>query len=74
MYFYHDYRPAMKRRNQPQLHEPHAGKRRLLRKVLSLQRRKLAAAEAQGDTADAEAIGRRMQQVEMLLADLETSS
>jgi len=52
MYYYcaHYRRLALMTRQRQQRDEPHAGKRRLLQKMLALQRRKLAAAEVRATT------------------------
>lgn len=76
MHYYHaDYRriDAMSRRKSP-ASEPATLKRRLLRRVLKLQSRKLAAAERKGDADAVEKIARRMVHVEALLDELEARS
>jgi len=73
MYFYnaeHRGFAAMSRKHQ--LHEPHAGKMRLLQKTLSLQRRKRDAALAAGDADEVESVDRRIFHVEKLLEEMES--
>ena len=73
MYFYCTaYRRLVAMSHNPNMFQPHAGKMRLLRKVLTLQTRKRAAALARGDAEEAEAVDRRMFHVEKLLEELES--